>query len=439
MEHKKSDTWRALVGSIVSMLLCLALLVGTTFAWFSESVTSEPTKVTGGNLEIKLSRRTADGGYTPGNENDTLFDSSALWEPGYTQVVYLKIENTGNLALKYRFAVNVVAETVGTNVKGQAFKLSDYLKFGVNSGDTETIYAGREDAQAAIGDGLTLGTYTKEERLLPASADYIAIVIYMPATVGNEINYKTGVTPPDIELEATLVATQETEEQDTYDRNYDSEANLPVMSAPELQTNLTSGGVITLGRDITVIADGTGSEDEHQIIPQLEITGKTASLNLDGRTLYFDPRITGDRTDYLPALLEIGSGATLTISGNGTITGYAGSDYNDSIGLYVNGGTLIIDSGTYYGNAHAIEAFSGHVQINGGFFDVSPELKQADPSYPYFGPWLIYMPNGSTATMEITGGTFVNYNPRKYVPSGYTVNQETNSGDTWYTVEPVSN
>ena len=70
---------------------------------------------------------------------------------------------------------------------------------------------------------------------------------------------------------------------------------------------------------------------------------------------------------------------------------------------------------------------------------MSPELKQADPSYPYFGPWLIYMPNGSTATMEITGGTFVNYNPRKYVPSGYTVNQETNSGDTWYTVEPVSN
>lgn len=83
------------------------------------------------------------------NKDTPLFDDNALWEPGYTQYVYLKIVNNGNLALKYstEFAHNY-RETQGKNVLGNKFSLGNYLKIGLAS--NVTPFENRQQAWDAI-------------------------------------------------------------------------------------------------------------------------------------------------------------------------------------------------------------------------------------------------------------------------------------------------
>ena len=115
---------KALFGSILSLLLCCSMLIGTTFAWFTDEVSSGVNTIQSGTLDIDVAY-TQDG--TTWNNLDSATDlfSGALWEPGHTRVVALKITNNGSLALKYRMGLSVVKETEGTNVAGNPFKLSD--------------------------------------------------------------------------------------------------------------------------------------------------------------------------------------------------------------------------------------------------------------------------------------------------------------------------
>ena len=118
MNNKKS-TKRALVSGILSLVLCIAMLIGTTFAWFTDSAVSKGNKITAGNLDVDLymwnGTATTDAveitestapifgeGAIAQNNN-----SATLWEPGKTQVAYLSIKNNGNLDLKYKVAIDV--------------------------------------------------------------------------------------------------------------------------------------------------------------------------------------------------------------------------------------------------------------------------------------------------------------------------------------------
>ena len=131
MTNTKS-TKRALLASVMAMLLCFSMLLGTTFAWFTDSVTSTNNVITSGNLDIELYYVNDDvEKWTKVDSDTNVFKLNTLWEPGYTEVVYLKIVNEGDLSLKYQLGINVVAETIGTNVYGQPLKLSDYIEFDV--------------------------------------------------------------------------------------------------------------------------------------------------------------------------------------------------------------------------------------------------------------------------------------------------------------------
>ena len=221
---QQKRTKKALLASGLSLLACVALLLGTTFAWFTDSVTSGRNQITAGNLDVELYVRDDAGSYQPVNENEALFDDAALWEPGHTEVVYLKVENVGTLALKYQLTVTVAGETAGTNVDGETFNLSDYLVFGQAVGATETIYNTRAAAQTAAGEQMGLNDYTKPGNLVPGEEEYIALVVYMPENVDNKANYKTGTTAPSIELGVDLVATQDTVESDSFGTDYDADA-----------------------------------------------------------------------------------------------------------------------------------------------------------------------------------------------------------------------
>ena len=115
-------TKRALLMSVMALFLCVTMLMGTTYAWFTDSVTSANNKIVAGNLDVQLWMHNGTEYVDISDSTQPLFgaddDSLAVndptdtvWEPGKTQVVYLSIRNGGNLALKYKVAINVKNST----------------------------------------------------------------------------------------------------------------------------------------------------------------------------------------------------------------------------------------------------------------------------------------------------------------------------------------
>ncbi|MBQ1272551.1 MAG: hypothetical protein IIY12_03545, partial [Clostridia bacterium] len=104
----KKNTKRALLASALSLLLCVSMLVGTTYAWFTDSVTSANNVIQSGTLDVVLEYKTnwADD-WAPVDGNTKIFKEGALYEPGYTEVVYLRVSNPGSLALKYLLSFNI--------------------------------------------------------------------------------------------------------------------------------------------------------------------------------------------------------------------------------------------------------------------------------------------------------------------------------------------
>ena len=223
MTNSKS-TKRALLTSALAMLMCVAMLIGTTFAWFTDTASTAVNKIQAGNLDVKLEYLDGEDWKEVTNETK-LFNDEALWEPGYTEIAYLKVSNVGSLALKYKFAVNKIEEVIGVNAAGGEIKLSEILKFGIAASDSAQTYADRAAARGAVdGKELTLNSYTNDIHLGVNESKYYAIVIYMPETVGNEANYATGTTAPSIKMGLNLVATQDTVESDSYGYDYDQNA-----------------------------------------------------------------------------------------------------------------------------------------------------------------------------------------------------------------------
>lgn len=232
-EKKVGGTKRALLTSVLALVLSLAMLAGTTFAWFTDTASTGVNRIVSGNLDVGLQYWGVDENgqktWLTAENSEDLFDKNALWEPGYTQIVYLKVKNNGNLALTYAMQITPVHETVGVNVDGEEFKLSDYIKFGWTpftvDGDGTPVALDREAAQTGVGDGAQLGTtlHRKAAEPMKASAEeLVALVAWMPENVGNEANYST--VQPTIELSLKVLATQAAVESDSFDNSYDEDA-----------------------------------------------------------------------------------------------------------------------------------------------------------------------------------------------------------------------
>ena len=132
---KNKSTKRALISSAIALVVCIAMLIGTTFAWFTDNVSSANNIIKSGNLDVVLeySVLDADGNWTTYAEvlpTTKIFDYEK-WEPGYTSVAKFRVTNNGSLALKYQLSADVISETEGVDKDGQSFKLSEFLKYGV--------------------------------------------------------------------------------------------------------------------------------------------------------------------------------------------------------------------------------------------------------------------------------------------------------------------
>ena len=140
-----------------------------------------------------------------------MFDEEALYEPGYTQVVYLRVQNRGTVPFDFKTAVTVVDYTEPTHVFGQKFHLQDYLKFGLATASTEAqmdaLVADRTVAAELAKDKLS--NYATEVAQLDAGQTvYMVLVVRMPEAVGNVANYR-GDTVPKVELGIIVKAEQQ--------------------------------------------------------------------------------------------------------------------------------------------------------------------------------------------------------------------------------------
>ena len=315
----KNTTKRSLLASVFALVLCVAMLVGSTFAWFTDTATTGVNKIQSGKLDVKLSYLADNNEWKEVTKDTKLFKDGALWEPGHTEVAYLKVENAGNLALKYQLSVNVANEVSGTNVNGESFNLSNYIKMGVVENQS-TSFADRNAARTAVeATAQNIKTSTVDGTIAAndTNAQYVALVVYMPETVGNEANY--GTKAPSIDLGVKLVATQYTEESDSFNNQYDKDATLdfePVSTAADLKAAAAAGKNVMLTQDVAVTEAVT--------------FGKAVSIDLNGKTL----------TNSLDS-----NGYSLVTKGDTTIVNgiYKGTGTARGIGAY---GNLTMDNVT---------------------------------------------------------------------------------------------
>ena len=409
MTNRKS-TKRALRGSVMAMVLCLAMLVGATFAWFTDTASTGVNKIQAGNLDIELQYATkwdangvptkwenAEGKTLPFLVNGGIpaEGTQILWEPGCTYMLpELRVVNKGNLAVKYKVAI--------TGINGSA-KLNNVIDWTINDADinlTEMqLKAGEEGA------AFTIKGHMQESAgndYMNESIDGIAITVY---------------------------ATQDTVESDSFNNTYDENATYPVVNVTELKEALTNGGVVAVTEDIQT------NNIEDTAAARIVISQPT-TLNLEKKII--TPDDMGNNNNNFVALY-VNADTTINAGKDGGID----TGDNGGYGINVNdGATLTINGGYYYGGGTAVQVQKGTLIINGGTFACEP---YSNPTYGY--NFLINCVDSAykngTAKAIIQGGTFINFDPSNctaegahtnFVADGYKVVSETHGTDTWYTV-----
>ncbi len=208
----------ALTLSLCTLIIWGILGTGASLAWFTDTSPEINNIFHFANFELEVSHRLPDGKWEIIDSKTDIFDDEALYEPGYIQVVYLKVKNKGTLPFEFSTAVNVNDCSVATNVFGQHFLLQDYLKFGViNDIEEQDVInntlereIAKDSAKITIKDivDMPLHNYaTETANLAPGATKYIALIVRMPEEVSNIANYR-GDTIPRVELGITVKANQ---------------------------------------------------------------------------------------------------------------------------------------------------------------------------------------------------------------------------------------
>ena len=431
------STKRALWSSVVSLMLCFAMLLGTTYAWFTDSVTSANNIIKSGNLDVEM--YWAAGTEDPAEADWTDASTGAIfnyanWEPGYVEVRHIKIANEGSLALKYQ--VNIIAN-------GEVSKLADvidvyYVDPAVQIVDRTALTSDKKigtltEVLAAMGNtgNGTLEAYT---------ADTITIALKMQETAGNE--YQNLAIGSNFSIQ--LLATQYTSETDGFGSDYDADAWHPdmlVYSAEDLQdalNNAVAGGEpVVLMQNIVadapiVISASAATTYSLREVPaiKLDLNGKELTANIiveEGATAVIT---NGTIKSASPDYSAIESKGNLTLD-NLSIT-------SDRHAVRVEGGKTVINGGTYYAGGYANRTqyalnVSGEgtvVIVKGGTF-IGPKGTASDSGAAVnakegssvtinggnFSGGKTNTLSGSSNALVVNGGIF-DQDPSAYVASG---------------------
>lgn len=208
---KKSYKKIALALSLCLIVIWAMLGTGASLAWFTDTDEEVKNIFHFADFNLEVEYKDASGNYQDLEGATSVFDDQALYEPGYVQVVYLRVKNTGDVPFDFKTAVSVTDYTVATNVFGQKFHLQDYLKFGLVTAPTEealdALVATREMAKSYA--DMSLNYYSPVKASLDVDTTvYMALVVRMPEEVGNVANYRGDIIPR-VELGVIVTATQQ--------------------------------------------------------------------------------------------------------------------------------------------------------------------------------------------------------------------------------------
>ena len=324
------QTKKALLLSVFMLVVCLGMLIGTTYAWFTDSVSSGGNIIQAGNLDIEM--YWADGTEAPDSATWTDASTGAIfnydkWEPGYVEVRHIKIANEGTLALKYQ--IKIVAN-------GEVSDLADVI-------DVYYVDPAQQIAdRTALTDDNKLGTLTDvlanlantANGELPAGEnDTITLALKMQESAGNEYQNKSIGS----DFSVILMATQLTAETDSFDDQYDFDA--------------------------TYTAE----------IDQLK--AKLAAAQ-SGETVEY--ALTHDA--YIDSMIKVPNGVTLVLNGNGHQ-----AIVNTAYPFYVNNANIQMNDLTITGKATyaiftkgAIWDYNGNnATVNASFNNVTVDLDKA--------------------------------------------------------------
>ena len=242
-------TKKALLSSVLSLFVCFAMLLGTTFAWFTDSVTSKNNIIQSGTLDVEMyyadGSKAADDTADWKNAAEGAIFNHKLWEPGYVDAKHIKISNVGTLALNYK--LRIVAN-------GTVSKLADVIDVyyfatakQLTRADVETgTYVGTLaqvlkvshtdvdiNGDGTIDDNDKTLTQVVNGMLEAKASETITIALKMKESAGNE--YQNLSIGTDFSVE--LIATQASFESDAFGKDYDDTVVVP---SPEIPSALVT-------------------------------------------------------------------------------------------------------------------------------------------------------------------------------------------------------
>ena len=244
MNNRKA-TKRALLTSVMALVMCVVMLVGTTFAWFTDTASTSVNKIEAGKLDVQLMMKGNDGKWIDAEKQTLNFlvdgkipaeGIQILWEPGAEyKLPELKVVNNGSLKLKYTIAI--------TGINGDA-KLNEAIDWTIND-----------------------AAFNLTEQTLDATAESAPFTIkgHMKENAGNEYQ---GLSIDGIGI--TVYATQAVGEYDSNSNTYDENAEYPTITTGakleevfadanvDFGYGSTSTESVTLdGKGVAVVSDWT--------------------------------------------------------------------------------------------------------------------------------------------------------------------------------------
>ncbi|MBE5732864.1 MAG: hypothetical protein E7353_07535 [Clostridiales bacterium] len=470
---KKKSIKTALVMALVSIVACLSMFAGTTFAWFTDSVTSSKNVIKAGTLDAEMywASATAD----PLADDTEWKDASKVaifdydnWEPGYTDAKHVKIANAGSLSFKYEVRIEA---------NGEVSELADVID--VYFADPAVQLSGRNAISTVVGtlDDVLQGDYVAKGELVAGDDVVVTILLKMREEAGNEYqDLSIGST-----FSVKVIATQMSYESDSFSPDYDEDASVNeaifgVGGTVNLtedfnrEVNVEKDVDVTLNLNNNVVTEPVNNEGNLEVNEgtiQATVTN-TGNLEINDGVIEVEGRgleTTGNAT-LNDVTINAGSPASYSnISLNNAVTEYnnveivsagGGVGAADGAKVIFNSGKVEINSTSTSGRYNFYtEGAGSEITINGGDFSFSSTLNQKR-AYIYAGAGTtVYVKGGNFGVAStrkgytdgiltasdsngenegkviITGGTF-KFDPTKWVADGYTAVKD---GDTW-TVGP---
>ncbi len=401
---RKNTTRSALFTSVISLLLCVSMLVGTTFAWFTDEVKSGINTIAAGNLDVELYySKTKDFADEKKVDTQTVLftdkDGNEIqcWEPGVVAYTNLQVKNAGTLALKYQMKINAENNNYIEYEDGTRYTLADALKVAVvDGGFTGNRAAAQELAYTETLESFILGGELSKGQ---TSRTYGIVIYWEPGDndTDNLFNMNNGKTSSDgeplsIDLGINLFATQLEHEFDSFGNDYDAEAGdeqadpweepttldwyfeNPNASAFEIRTAGDLAGLAALVNGTATSPVTTLAGEAAASTVQESFKGKTITLtgdiDLGGHT--WTP--IGNSKYSFKGIFD-GNGKTvkyLRITGNGSNVGLFGYTTEGEIknltihNAYVSGRLNVgVVAGTPYTSKYTNIKVTGHVEVNG--------------------------------------------------------------------------